>query len=251
MKRIVIIVLVVIAVLGVAGVATVGSAFAGLNESKPGTIVPGVDLVKDGFVNVFLVDVDQGVALIDCGNDPTGKAIIEALGHRTLTEKDVKAIFLTHGHGDHTAACKRFPNATIYAFEGDRGLLEGPAKAKGALTKWISPDPSRVLTQVKWLTDGAPVTVGGVDITAWNIPGHTGGSAAYLAKGVVFLGDSAGSQTDGHLRGAPGIFSDDPAQNVASMKALAGKLEGKGVTHLAFAHSGWVAGTGELTALGK
>jgi glyoxylase-like metal-dependent hydrolase (beta-lactamase superfamily II) len=131
MKRLLIIVSIVVAVLGVAGVVTVGSAFAGLAESKPGRVAPGVELVKDGFVNVFLIDVDQCVVLIDCGTDPTGKAIIETLVHRTQTENDVKAIFLTHGHGDHTAACNRFPNATIYAFEGDRGLIEETASARG------------------------------------------------------------------------------------------------------------------------
>jgi glyoxylase-like metal-dependent hydrolase (beta-lactamase superfamily II) len=251
MKRLVIAALVVLVVLAFAGIATVGSAFAGLTESKPGRVAPGVELVKDGFVNVFLIDVDQGVVLIDCGNDPTGKAIIETLAHRTWTENDVKAIFLTHGHGDHTAACNRFPNAAVYAFEGDRGLIEETASAKGPLTKWMRPDPTRAVLGVHWLKDAESVIIGGVDVTAWNVPGHTSGSAAYLSKGVLFLGDSAGSQTDGHLRGAPGLFSDDPAQNVASMKALPGRLDGRTVTHLAFAHSGWLAGTGELAAFAK
>src|ERR1700677_2501337 len=71
-------------------------------------LAPGVETVKDGFVSVFIVDVAPGkVALIDAGHDASGKAILAALAKRGLTPAGVTAIFLTHGHGDHTAACKQ------------------------------------------------------------------------------------------------------------------------------------------------
>ncbi len=92
-------------------------------------LAPGVETVKDGFVSVFMIDVGQGkVALVDAGNDRSGKAILTALARKGLTSSSVVAIFLTHGHGDHTAACKLFPAAQVYALEADVGLVGDAAK---------------------------------------------------------------------------------------------------------------------------
>ncbi len=76
------------------------------------------------------------------------------------------------------------------------------------------------------------------------MPGHTAGSAAYLADGVLFLGDSASARKDGALVPAVGLFSDDAAQNHAALKALGARLQSGGlrVDALAFAHSGPLSG---------
>ncbi len=42
-------------------------------------------------------------------------AILAALGRRGLAASSVSAISLTHGHGDHVAGCRLFPDAKIYA----------------------------------------------------------------------------------------------------------------------------------------
>ena len=88
------------------------------------------------------------------------------------------------------------------------------------------------------LKDGETVRVGDVDVRVFALPGHTGGSAAYLARGLLFLGDSADANKNGELVPARWIFSDDLEQNRASLKALAAKLEPGQVKYLVFAHSG-------------
>src|SRR5580693_5907659 len=77
-------------------------------------------LIAVGFIwytafghNAPIVDGAQ----IAPGHDASGKAILAALDKRGLTPASVAAIFLTHGHGDHTAACKQFPGAQIYAMQ--------------------------------------------------------------------------------------------------------------------------------------
>lgn len=226
------------------------SMFSGLVESKDGPVAPGVQLVRDGYVNAFFIDAGDGVALIDCGNDVEAKAILAALKARNLDATSVKAIFLTHGHPDHTAGCKKFPAAAVYAFPAEKEIVEGRATSLGLVPKLAGVETSKVATVTNVLEDGATVTIGTASITAWTIPGHTAGSAAYLANGVLFLGDAATAETDGELRNAPWIVSDDTAVSRASVMALANKLPAT-VTHLAFSHSGSMSSTEALKSFGK
>jgi glyoxylase-like metal-dependent hydrolase (beta-lactamase superfamily II) len=196
------------------------------------TIVPGVETVKDGFVSSFLLDAGGGkVALIDAGNDATGKAIEAALARAGLTPASVAAIFLTHGHGDHTAACKLFTDAKVYAFAADIPLIGDKA------------------TVTHPLSDGEVVQVGDLRVESFAVPGHTPGSAVYLANGVLFFGDSAGASKDGEVMKAVRLFSKDPAQNVVSLKALMTRLQPRAgeIKSLAFAHTGPLNGFDPLT----
>jgi glyoxylase-like metal-dependent hydrolase (beta-lactamase superfamily II) len=249
MKRTLLIFGVVLVVLFGVFFATVGKEFVGMKPAADGPVAAGVQLVRDGYVNVFFIDVEGGVAMIDCGNDPEAKAILAALKARSLDANAVKAIFLTHGHPDHTAGCNQF-TAPVYAFEADRGIAEGSVPANGPLPKLMGVQKGKTTKVTSLLVEGATVSFGDVGVTAWNIPGHTQGSAAYLARGVLFFGDSGGGQADGKLRPAPWVFSDDSEQNKASLKGLAAKVPA-GVTRLAFAHSGFLEGADALSNFGK
>ena len=190
-------------------------------------VVPGVETVKDGFVSVFVVDAGPGkVALVDAGKDASGKAILADLARRGLSPAAVAAIFLTHGHGDHTAGCKLFPDAQVYALESEVALIG---------------DAARVTHPLK---DGEGVDVGELHAETFAVPGHTPGSAAYLMRGVLFFGDSAGASKDGVMMKAVSLFSKDPAQNVASLKALEARLQPRAteIQALAFAHTGPLVG---------
>jgi glyoxylase-like metal-dependent hydrolase (beta-lactamase superfamily II) len=196
----------------------------------------GVETVKDGFVSVFMVDVGPGkVALIDAGKDASGKAILAALARRGLAPASVAAIFLTHGHGDHTAGCKLFPDAAVYALESDVALIGDAAKVNHPLK------------------DGEVSDVGDVRVETFAVPGHTPGSAVYLARGVLFFGDSAGASKDGVMMKAVRLFSKDSGLNVTSLKALASRLQPRAqeIKALAFAHTGPLVGFEPLAAFAR
>jgi len=195
-------------------------------------LAPGVETVKDGFVSAFLLDVAPGkVALIDCGNDKQGQALLAALQRRGLPPSSVAAIFLTHGHGDHIGGCGLFPDAQVYALQEELPLLAGKVRVTHALR------------------DGEVTGAGLLRVEAFATPGHTSGSAVYLANGVLFFGDSAGGNKDGTLMPAVRLFSQAPGQNVASLRALAARLlpRAREVRVLAFAHSGPLEGLQPLT----
>jgi glyoxylase-like metal-dependent hydrolase (beta-lactamase superfamily II) len=199
------------------------TSFADNRPIVEGDIVPGARTVKDGYVSAVMLDAGPGkVALIDAGHDSSGTAIVAELTRRGLTPAAVAAIFLTHGHSDHTAGCKLFPGAQIYALATEVSLIGDAATVSHPLK------------------DGEVVQVGDLRVETFAVPGHTAGSAVYLADGVLFFGDSAGASKDGKVMKAIRLFSKDSNENVASLKALVTRLQPRSqeVKQLAFAHTG-------------
>jgi glyoxylase-like metal-dependent hydrolase (beta-lactamase superfamily II) len=215
----------------------------------------GATQVLDGYVSAFLLPAGEGeVALVDCGNDPSGAAILAALKAKGLGPEAVKAIFLTHGHPDHVSACHLFTHAEVYAFAGDVKIAAGEERAKGPLPKLFDLPKEKAAKVTKTLNDGETITLGTLTMKVYSVPGHTAGSAAFLANSVLYLGDSANGKADGKsIKSAPGIFSDDTAQNVASLKKLHERLKAENaeVKTLAFSHSGPVEGLDALLGAGQ
>jgi len=201
------------------------------------TPAPDVRIIKDGFVSATpvdfgVVDVGEGhVVLIDAGYDPKGAALLAELARRKVGPDAVTAIFFTHGHRDHIAGASLCPNATLYALDADVALAEGRESSHGPLTSMIGANPAGL--HVHGLKDGAVTTVGTKSIRAIAIPGHTGGSAAYLVSGVLFLGDSGWMKTDSKLAPAPWALSDDVAKDRASLLVLGKMLESEKATVVA------------------
>ncbi len=214
-------------------VLVVAAGFGGLVYSIVGgnteitdgaTPAPDVRIIKDGIVDFGVVDVGEGhVILIDAGNDPTGLPLLAELARRKVGPDAVTAIFFTHGHPDHIAGASLCPNASLYALDADVALVEGREGSHGPLTGMIGAKPTGL--HVHGLKDGAVTTVGTKSIRVIATPGHTGGSAAYLVSGVLFLGDSAAMKTDGKLAAPPWALSDDLAKDRASLVALGKMLE--------------------------
>jgi glyoxylase-like metal-dependent hydrolase (beta-lactamase superfamily II) len=233
-------------------VIAIAITMAGDSPLKEGDLGTHEKQVASGFVSVGFVDTGAGIALVDCAQDKEAKAILAELERRKLGADDVKAIFLTHGHGDHTDGCARFPRAEVYALASETDLIEGRATPKAFLPKMFGVHDSGVRVKHP-LADGDVVTLGDVKIEAFALPGHTQGSAVYLIDGVVHFGDGANANKDGAITPAKYLFSDDQKEDIESLKKLAARLEPRAadVKTLEFAHTGTLPGFDPLRAFAK
>ena len=126
MKRFLKILGLVVLLLIVAVVGIVAATFMGRQSITDGLEVNNVRIVKDGITSVGVFPVgDRQVGLIDAGTDAEGAAILAELTRRQLGPDAVVAIFITHGHQDHTAAIRKFPNAQVMALDLEVGRVEG------------------------------------------------------------------------------------------------------------------------------
>ena len=221
----------------------IGSAFIGRQPLTDGVEFNGIRIVKDGNVGIAVVPVgEKEVALIDAGNDPSGKAILAELSRRGLGPDAVISILLTHGHPDHTAAIHLFGRAQVMVLEPEVALVEGKARAGGPVALLMPVKPTDVKV-TRTLFDGDKFMLGQVPVRVYAVPGHTQGSAAYLVNGVLFLGDAADMYNNGEMEISAWIFTDDQAQDRVSLLRLDRRLneEGTEVKALEFAHEGLVA----------
>lgn len=87
-------------------------------------IVPGVYQSTLGMVNVFFMETDASLVLIDTASRGYGEDILAIA--RQISPKEVKHIILTHCHPDHVgslAELKRMAEAQSYAHLTDAALI--------------------------------------------------------------------------------------------------------------------------------
>jgi glyoxylase-like metal-dependent hydrolase (beta-lactamase superfamily II) len=222
-----------------------------LKDGQP--LSGGAVQLKDGIVSVGAIPVGDGqVILVDCGNDRDGTAILEGLKRMGYGKDAVRAILLTHAHSDHMGGCAAFPKAEAFAMAAEQPVLEGRAALRSPIGFLMGKKDSGI-RPARYLQDGDTFPIGNVVVTAYLIPGHTDGSAAYLAAGTLYLGDSADAKKDGTLLPAKGFVSNDVEENHESLKKLAEKLEPQAgnIEFMEFAHSGPLRGIGPLLHFAK
>lgn len=123
-------------------------------------------------------------AIIDPGAQP--EKIIAAIA--ALEVRPV-LILNTHGHLDHVAAnadMKAKFGAPLAVHSADRALLAASAPLELALLLGARPSP----VPDRFLAEGDVLAVGKCTLKVLHLPGHSPGSAGFLAADVLFSGDT-------------------------------------------------------------
>jgi glyoxylase-like metal-dependent hydrolase (beta-lactamase superfamily II) len=167
------------------------------------------------------VRTPNGAVLVDAGLDAEGTAIVAELKAQNIDPNQVHAVLITHGHPDHYAAARRFPKAAIVAGSADLAMIRGDRTHYSTFGKIMGavmplPPPPTVISAVR---GGEQLAFDTAQFTVVATPGHSPGSVMYLYRNVLFSGDSLMRKGDG-LTVAPSMFSENAAQNRASLTAL-------------------------------
>lgn len=213
-----------------------------------------------GLIAAYLVESAGELALIETGPGSTLPALRAALAESGHSEKDVRHVFVTHIHLDHAGAAGWWAGqgARVYCHENAARHLIDPSRLVDSArmiyqermdTLWgeMLPAPAERVTVLR---DGDRVRVGGVELVAWDTPGHARHHLAYLLGSACFTGDVAGMRLQGtnylSVTAAPPQF--EPGPYVASVDRLAAA----GFDRLFLTHFGEVTdAAGHLAAYRK
>ncbi|GAC1580417.1 MAG: MBL fold metallo-hydrolase [Sphingomicrobium sp.] len=164
--------------------------------------------IVPGLVNVYLLETNDGLALLDTGFPGGKKKILDAIREIGRKPTDVKHIILSHCHPDHignAAALKAETGATVWAHPIDAPLIE--AGSTGRRPMFASPGlRNRLMTKVLSgrLREVPPTKVDRLlehgdspffapDLEVIHAPGHSAGQIALLWRrrgGILFVADT-------------------------------------------------------------
>ena len=174
----------------------------GLYMVAGGSGGPGISNFKD--CNVYLIEGEKDAFLIDGGSGMDTERILANIEETGCPKEKITHMFVTHAHGDHGGGIQDYrgyiPGMKVFASPGEKRLLEEgseeelglvAAKRKGAYPQDYQYKYCRV---DEVLQDGMQFHVGGADVTAIFLPGHSIESVCYLVekngRRYLFSGDS-------------------------------------------------------------
>lgn len=252
-KKIIKIVAAIVSLGVLASLITVAAIFMPHQKARSGpNLGNGIEQIADSIATTYLFEVNHGkIVLIDAGVSPDAAPIIQALNQRGKTVEDVIAIFVTHSHLDHIGGIANFPKAQIYSMKEEVALLSGVEELVSPISNITGKHNKTPVHVTHPLRDGETVDVEGLKVTAFLVPGHTSGSALYLARGVLFFGDIIQIRTDLKMEGPVWLFSGNVEQSNRALASAVRKLESrlKEVKWIATSHNGTLEGDFGVQAL--
>ena len=151
-------------------------------------------------VNSYIISGDEGAVLIDTGFYRNRKKLYEQ-----VKDKDIKIIFLTHGHADHiggAAFLSQELNVPVAMGKGDLELLNdnfirevysssllGNIVRSASIQNFKKAYYERMKIDI-FLTEDMVFEYGKMKIKVIELPGHTKGSVGFIINNNFFVGDA-------------------------------------------------------------
>jgi hydroxyacylglutathione hydrolase len=191
---------------------------------------------------VYLARVPGGVVAIDLGWWGAERSVRGVLRELRASPGDVTDVFITHSHRDHIGAWRLVRGARFHLATAERAAFTGERRHRGwiprlaeRLKRSALPRPGEV--DVRTFSRDTAFVLGADTLRAFTIPGHTAGSAAYLFRGTLFLGDAATYTRWGGFGPARRGYSDDPRAGARNLRALWTRLPVGAVRYVCTAHA--------------
>lgn len=210
--------------------------------TAPEPVAPGVYRVDaigiKNLLNVLLLESDDGLTLVDTGVAGSVERIKGAISSLGAGPENLKRIFITHQHGDHTGGLKGLlewaPDAEVGAMAYEAEVISGQRgfdPQSNSLIRYAlrNAEPPRVMVG-KVFQEGDSVS----GFRLISTPGHTLGHASLLrdSDGLLFTADAFGYLPRKIGVGVRKAFCADPLL----AKRSAEKLLGERFTTVVMAH---------------
>jgi glyoxylase-like metal-dependent hydrolase (beta-lactamase superfamily II) len=227
---------------------------------------PSLHRIGSDLVNVYLVEDDTGVTVVDAGMSGHWGELVAELAQIGRKLEDVRGLVLSHGDPDHIGFAERLRvdlGIRVFVHELDAARARGEVKKDLQWGK-VRPGPllhffwygarrggfrTRPVTEVATFTDGETLDLPGKPRII-HLPGHTPGSVAVHVPGAdaLFVGDAftTGHVLTGALGPGPAPFTLDPGRAIDSLT----RLEQVTATWVLPGHGApWSRGVSEAVAL--
>ncbi|MBO4862451.1 MAG: MBL fold metallo-hydrolase [Firmicutes bacterium] len=137
-----------------------------------------LSFIGNNIVGCFVLETSEGFILIDCMEpyDAHRDLIVKGIADLGLELKDLKAILITHGHGDHYGTADWFRDQTgckIYMSEVDYKFAQQDKRNRTGVLKWEVYD---------FLDDGDIFELGDTKVYAFKTPGHSPGCLSFIFR---------------------------------------------------------------------
>ncbi|MFI5454113.1 MAG: MBL fold metallo-hydrolase [Isosphaerales bacterium] len=145
----------------------------------------------------YVVETSEGLVLVDSGLQSDAQPLKSQMAKLGLDWKGLRAVLLTHAHGDHCGGAEHLRAATgakVFAGVGDAAVLKAGGPREAFFSTFYRPhDQPHPTTVDVELDGGESITFGDVRFRALAMPGHTPGSICYLMERsnlrALFAGD--------------------------------------------------------------
>ena len=207
----------------------------------------GVHVITHAHVNCYVIEDDDGMALVDAGLPTMWPMLLQLLDDRGRRPEDVRALVLTHGHFDHVGfalqAHKEW-GAPVLVHTQDAYLAAHPYRYKPERNRFLYPfTHPRSLPLLAGMAAAGALRVKGVSgtrplkpgsalpvpgrPTVVHTPGHTDGHCILHLpdRGIVLSGDALVTRDPYTGISGPQIVAsaatNNSQQSFASLEAIA------------------------------
>ena len=203
-------------------------------------LAPSLHRIGSDLVNVYLVEGEGGLTLIDAGMPGHWRELETELRRLGRSIDEIRGVVLTHGDTDHVGfsdRLRRQHGVPVYVHEADAARARGEVKKDvkmgkvrfvpfvrfmlyGARRGGLRIPP---LAEVRTFADGAVLDLPGRPEII-HLPGHSPGSVAVWVPAIeaVFVGDAltTGDVLTGETGPRPAPFTIDRRQALESLSRL-------------------------------
>jgi hydroxyacylglutathione hydrolase len=191
---------------------------------------------------IYLARVPAGIIAIDLGWWGAERSALRALRKLGASPGDVTDVFITHSHRDHVGAWRLVRGSRFHLAAPERATFTGERQHRGWIPRTAealkrSALPSAGEVDVRTFTSDTAFAFGADTLYAFTVPGHTAGSAVYLFRGTLFLGDAVTYTRWGGFGAARRGYSDDARIAARNLQALWARLPRQKVRYICTAHA--------------